>query len=181
MSEWAGWKSFVRGTPGWSGRGWNGGHGGLCRNPYALDRIPAGSSSGSGVSASANLSAVTIGTETDGSIVGPSSVNGVVGIKPTIGLISRGGVIPIAHSQDSAGPIVRTVTDAAIILGALTGVDPRDPATSASEGKFLADYTTVLDPNGLKGARIGVARGYSGFDERVDKLLEDSLDVMKKL
>jgi amidase len=180
MSEWAGWKSFVRGTPGWSGRGWDGGRGGFCRNPYALDRVPSGSSSGSGVATSANFSTATIGTETDGSIVGPSSTNGVVGIKPTIGLISRGGVIPIAHSQDSAGPIARTVADACIILGTLTGVDPLDPLTAPSAGKFLVDYTASLDPNGLKGARIGVARGYSGFDDRVDKLFENALDVMKR-
>jgi amidase len=180
LSEWAGWKSFVRGTPGWSGRGWNGGRGGFCRNPYALDRVPSGSSSGSGVSGSANLSAATIGTETDGSIVGPSSTNGIVGIKPTIGLVSRTGVVPIAHSQDSAGPMARTVIDACIILGTLTGVDPSDSLSPPSEGKFLTDYTASLDPAGLKGARIGVARGYAGFDDRVDKLFENALDAMRR-
>ena len=179
MSEWAGWKSFVRGTSGWSGRGWNGGRGGFCRNPYALDRIPGGSSSGSGVGAAASLAAAAIGSETDGSIVGPSSRNCLVGIKPTIGLVSRGGVVPISHSQDSTGPMARTVTDAAIILGTLTGIDPRDPATARSEGNSQTDYTSALDPGGLEGARIGVARDYAGFDDRVDKLLEDALDAMR--
>jgi amidase len=179
MSEWAGWKSFARGESGWSGRGWDGGRGGLCKNPYALDRTPGGSSSGSGAAASANLCALAIGTETDGSIVGPSSRNGLVGLKPTLGVISRGGVIPIAHSQDSAGPMARTVRDVALALGTMTGVDPRDPATAASRGNTLADYGTVLDPDGLAGARIGVARGYMGFDERVDALLEDALEVMR--
>lgn len=179
MSEWAGWKSFERGTPGWSGRGWNGGQGDFCRNPYALDRVPGGSSSGSGVAVAANLAAAAIGSETDGSIVGPSSRNGLVGIKPTIGLVSRGGVIPISSSQDSTGPMTRTVTDAAIILGTLTGIDPRDEKTSASEGNFIADYTVSLDPAGLNGARIGVARDYAGFDVRVDKLFEEALEVMR--
>ena len=179
MSEWAGWKSFVRGTSGWSGRGWDGGRGGICRNPFALDRSPGGSSSGSGAGCSANLAAAAIGTETDGSIVGPSSRNCLVGIKPTIGLLSRGGVIPIAHSQDSAGPMARSVRDAALILGTMTGVDPRDPMTAPSEGNALTDYTTFLDPNGLQGARIGVARGYMGFDDRVDRLFEEALDVMR--
>ena len=180
MSEWAGWKSFKRGTPGWSGRGWDGGRGGFCRNPYALNRVPGGSSAGSGVGAAANLAAATIGSETDGSIVGPSSRNCLVGIKPTIGLVSRGGVIPISHSQDSTGPMARSVADAAIILGALTGIDPRDPLTTPSQGNALTDYTQALDPDGLNGARIGVARDYAGFDDRVDVLLADALDVMKQ-
>jgi amidase len=179
MSEWAGFKSFTRGTSGWSGRGWDGGRGGICRNPYALDRSPGGSSSGSGAACNANLAAVTIGTETDGSIVGPSSRNGLVGIKPTIGLWSRGGVIPIAHSQDSAGPMARTVRDAAIVLGMVTGVDPRDPLTAPAEGRFVTDYTQFLDPAGLERARIGVARDYAGVDDRVDALLEEALDVMR--
>lgn len=179
MSEWAGWKSFERGESGWSGRGWDGGRGGLCKNPYALDRTPGGSSSGSGAAASANLCAAAIGTETDGSIVGPSSRNGLVGLKPTLGLMSRGGVIPIAHSQDSAGPMARSVRDVALMLGTMTGVDPRDPMTTASQGNTQADYTTALDPDGLSGARIGVARGYMGFDDRVDGLLEDALEVMR--
>ncbi len=179
MSEWAGFKSFQRGTSGWSGRGWDGGRGGLCKNPYSLDRTPGGSSSGSGAATAANLAAAAIGTETDGSIVGPSSRNCLVGLKPTIGLMSRGGIIPIAHSQDSAGPMARTVRDVAIMLGTMTGVDERDPLTAPSLGNSLTDYSGFCDPAGLNGARIGVARGYMGFDERVDGLLEDALDVMR--
>lgn len=173
LSEWANIRSS-HSTSGWSGRG------GLTRNPYALDRNPCGSSSGTGAGISANLAAVGIGTETDGSIVCPSSSNGLAGIKPTVGLISRAGIIPIAHSQDSAGPMCRTVRDAATLLGALTGVDPDDSATAASAGKSQIDYTQYCDPNGLKGARIGVARKYFGFNEAVDALMEQSLDVMKK-
>jgi amidase len=126
------------------------------------------------------LCAGAIGTETDGSIVCPSSSNGVAGIKPTVGLVSRSGIIPISHSQDGAGPICRTVRDAAIVLGALTGVDPRDPATSASQGKASTDYAQFCDPNGLKGARVGVARKYFGFNDAVDALMEQSLDAIKK-
>ena len=181
MSEWAGFKSFVRGTSGWSGRGWDGGRGGLCRNPYALDRSPGGSSSGSGAGCAANLCAAAVGTETDGSIVGPSSRNCLVGIKPTLGVLSRGGVIPIALSQDSAGPMARTVRDAAILLGAMAGPDPRDPASLEAAEHVHPDYTVFLDPDGLRGARIGVARGYLGFDERVDALFEEALDVMRGL
>jgi amidase len=173
LSEWANIRSS-HSTSGWSGRG------GLTRNPYALDRNPCGSSSGTGAGISANLCAVGIGTETDGSVVCPSSSNGLAGIKPTVGLISRGGIIPISHSQDTAGPMCRTVRDAAILLGALTGVDPRDSATADSQGKSQTDYTQFCDPNGLKGARIGVARKYFGFSEAVDALMEQSLDVMKK-
>jgi amidase len=173
LSEWANIRSS-HSTSGWSGRG------GLTRNPYALDRNPCGSSSGTGAGISANLAAVGIGTETDGSIVCPSSSNGLAGIKPTVGLISRAGIIPISHSQDSAGPICRTVRDAAILLGALTGVDPDDAATGASAGKSQTDYAQYCDPNGLKGARIGVARKYFGFNEAVDVLMERSLEVMKK-
>ncbi|WP_423927911.1 amidase [Candidatus Palauibacter sp.] len=179
MSEWAGWKSFEFGASGWSGRGWDGGRGGFCGNPYALDRTPGGSSSGSGAGAAANLAVAAIGSETDGSIVGPSSRNCLVGIKPTIGLHSRGGVIPIAHSQDSTGPMARTVRDAAIMLGTMVGVDPRDPLTAASAGNFLTDYTGALDPGGLNGARVGVLREYAGFDSRVDALFEEGLDVMR--
>ena len=127
----------------------------------------------------ANFCVVAIGTETDGSIVSPSSTNGIVGIKPTLGLISRAGIIPIAHSQDTAGPMARTVTDAAILLGALTGADPRDDATQSSMGKSHRDYTTFLDPNGLRGARIGVARNFFGFHERVDKVMERAIAEMK--
>jgi len=173
LSEWANIRSS-HSTSGWSGRG------GLTKNPYALDRNPCGSSSGSGAGVSANLCAAAIGTETDGSIVCPSSSNGVAGIKPTVGLVSRGGIIPISHSQDTAGPICRTVRDAAILLGALTGVDPRDLATNGSQGKSFTDYARFCDPNGLKGARIGVARKYFGFNDAVDALMEQSLDAMKK-
>lgn len=173
LSEWANIRSN-HSTSGWSGRG------GLTRNPYALDRNPCGSSSGTGAGISANLAAAGIGTETDGSIVCPSSSNGLAGIKPTVGLISRSGIIPISHSQDGAGPMCRTVRDAAILLGALTGVDPDDSATAASVGKFQTDYARFCDPNGLSGARIGVARKYFGFSDAVDALMEQSLDVMKK-
>jgi amidase len=173
LSEWANIRSS-HSTSGWSGRG------GLTKNPYALDRNPCGSSSGSGAAVSANLCAVAIGTETDGSIVCPASANGVVGIKPTVGLVSRSGIIPISQSQDTAGPLCRTVKDAAILLGALTGADPEDAATAESASKSRNDYTTFLDANGLKGARIGVARKYFGFNDAVDALMEQSLDVMKK-
>jgi amidase len=173
LSEWANIRSS-HSTSGWSGRG------GLTRNPYALDRNPCGSSSGTGAGISANLCAVGVGTETDGSIVCPSSANGLAGIKPTVGLVSRSGIIPISHTQDGAGPMCRTVRDAAILLGALTGVDPEDSATAASQGKSYSDYTQFCDPNGLKGARIGVARKYAGFSDPVDALLEQSLDVLKK-
>jgi amidase len=174
LSEWANIRSS-HSTSGWSGRG------GLTKNPYALDRNPCGSSSGTGAGISANLAAVGIGTETDGSIVCPSSANGLAGIKPTVGLVSRSGIIPISHTQDGAGPMCRTVRDAAILLGALTGVDPDDPATNASAGKSQTDYARDCDPNGLKGARIGVARKYFGFNDAVDALMDESLEVMKKL
>lgn len=173
LSEWANIRSS-HSTSGWSGRG------GLTKNPYALDRNPCGSSSGTGAGISANLAAIGIGTETDGSIVCPSSSNGLAGIKPTVGLVSRAGIIPISHSQDTAGPMCRTVRDAAILLGALTGVDPDDSATAASAGKSQTDYAQYCDPTGLKGARIGVARKYFGFNDAVDALMEQSLDVMKK-
>ena len=172
LSEWANIRSS-HSVSGWSGRG------GLTKNPYALDRNACGSSSGTGAGISANLAVVGIGTETDGSIVCPSSSNGLAGIKPTVGLVSRGGIIPISHSQDGAGPMCRTVRDAAILLGALTGVDPDDSATAASTGKSQTDYAQYCDPHGLKGARIGVARKYFGFNEAVDALMEQSLNVMK--
>jgi amidase len=171
-SEWANIRSS-HSTSGWSGRG------GLTTNPYALDRNPCGSSSGSGAGISANLCAVAIGTETDGSIVCPSSANGTVGIKPTVGLVSRSGIIPISHTQDGAGPMCRTVLDAAILLGALTGADPDDNATAASHGKSFTDYTHFLDANGLRGARIGVVRKYFGFNDAVDALMAQALDVIK--
>ena len=173
LSEWANSRSS-HSTSGWSGRG------GLTRNPYALDRNPCGSSSGTGAGISANFAAAGIGTETDGSIVCPSSANGLAGIKPTVGLLSRSGIIPIAHSQDTPGPMCRTLRDAAILLGVLTGVDPEDEATTASADKSQTDYVQFCDPNGLKGARIGVVRKYFGFNDAVDALMEQSLDALKK-
>ncbi|HEV7596448.1 MAG TPA: amidase, partial [Gemmatimonadaceae bacterium] len=173
LSEWANFRS-THSSSGWSGRG------GQARNPYVLDRNPCGSSSGTGSAVSANMCALGIGTETDGSIVCPSSVNGIVGIKPTLGLVSRAGIIPIAHSQDTAGPMARTVRDAAILLGVLAGTDPRDPATSSAGTRGLNDYTKFLDPNGLRGARIGVARTkFFGYSDVTDKLVNDAIDAMK--
>ncbi len=175
LSEWANFRSS-HSSSGWSGRG------GQCLNPYALDRSPCGSSSGSGAATAANLCAVAVGTETDGSIVCPSAAQSVVGIKPTLGLVSRAGIVPIAHSQDTAGPMARTVRDAAILLGALAGVDPRDPATQASERNGAADYTQFLDPGGLKGARIGVARAkLFGYHAATDRLVEAAIDTMRRL
>jgi amidase len=175
LSEWANFRS-THSSSGWSGRG------GQCRNPYALDRTPSGSSSGSGVAVSANLCAVAIGTETDGSIVSPSTCCGIVGIKPTLGLVSRAGIIPIAHSQDTAGPMARTVADAAILLGVLTGVDGRDAATAPSAGQARSDYTTFLDPKGLEGARLGVCRShYMGYSPAADALMEGAIDTLKRL
>jgi len=173
LSEWANFRS-TRSSSGWSGRGGQG------RNPYALDRTPCGSSSGTGGAIAANYAAAGIGTETDGSIVCPSSVNSLVGIKPTLGLVSRAGIIPIAHSQDTAGPMARTVADAAALLGALTGVDPRDPATAASRGHAHADYTRFLDPDGLRGARIGIPRkGLFGYSPHADRLAEEAIEVLR--
>ncbi len=172
LSEWANLRSS-HSTSGWSSRG------GQTRNPYALDRNPCGSSSGSAVAVAANFCAGAIGTETDGSIVCPASANSIVGIKPTLGLISRSGIIPIAHSQDTAGPMARTVSDAAILLGALTGVDPQDPVTQQSRGRSYTDYSGFLDPNGMQGARIGVARNLFGFNEKVDQIIDACIqDVM---
>ncbi len=172
LSEWANIRSS-HSSSGWSGRG------GQCRNPYALDRNPCGSSSGSGSAVSANLCAAAIGTETDGSIVCPSTANGLVGIKPTLGLVSRAGIIPIAHSQDTAGPMARTVRDAAILLAAIAGVDPRDAAT-ADAGRAPKDYASFLDEAGLRGARIGVARKFLGFHAAVDRVMEGALAEMKR-
>ena len=172
LSEWANIRS-THSTSGWSGRG------GQTKNPYALDRNPCGSSSGSGAAVSANLCVAAIGTETDGSIVCPANANGVVGIKPTVGLTSRTGIIPISHTQDGAGPLARTVRDAAIVLGTMVGVDAEDAASSLSQGKGLNDYTKFLDPKGLNGARIGVVRKYFGFSDSVDRLMEGSLSVLK--
>ncbi len=173
LSEWANIRSS-HSSSGWSGRG------GQTNNPYALDRNPCGSSSGSGAAIAASLCAVAVGTETDGSIVCPSSANGLVGIKPTLGLISRSGIIPIAHSQDTAGPMARNVRDAAVLLSALAGVDPGDDATTASAGKGAADYTKFLDPHGLRGARIGVARKYFGSNDAQDQLMDNLIAAMKR-
>lgn len=173
LSEWANFRS-THSVSGWSGRG------GLCRNPYALDRSPCGSSSGTGAGVSANFAAAGVGTETDGSIVCPSSANGLVGIKPTIGMVSRSGIIPISSTQDTAGPMCRTVTDAAILLGVLAGADATDPATQNSAGLIEADYAKFLDPNGLKGARIGVARAkFFGYSAMTDQLANDAIAAMK--
>ncbi|RMG06943.1 MAG: amidase, partial [Acidobacteria bacterium] len=169
LSEWANFRSD-NSSSGWSARG------GQTRNPYILDRNPCGSSSGSAVSVSANLCAVAIGTETDGSIVCPSSVNGIVGLKPTIGLISRSGIIPIAHSQDTAGPMTRTVADTAILLSFLAGPDANDSDTSSAKPQ---DYTRFLKKDGLKGKRLGVARQYFGRNELLDKLMEEQLQILK--
>ncbi len=173
MTEWADARS-THSSSGWSGRG------GQTRNAYALDRSPSGSSSGTGVAISTSLATIGVGTETDGSVVSPSSVSSLVGIKPTVGLVSRAGIIPISHRQDTAGPMARTVADAATLLGVLTGVDARDPATKASAGKAATDYSKYLDPNGLKGARIGVLRkGMMGFSPAADLLVDAAVAVMQ--
>jgi amidase len=181
LSEWANIRSN-HSSSGWSARG------GQTKNPYALDRNPCGSSSGSGAATAANLCAAAIGTETDGSVVCPSSANSLVGIKPSLGLVSRAGIIPIAHSQDTAGPMARTVTDAAILLDALIGTDRRDPVSkSVAEALFnyagaTRDFGTPLLPkDGLRGARLGIARKYFGFNDRVDKLMNDLIAEMKQL
>ncbi len=181
LSEWANFRGFAS-TSGWSGRG------GQCNNPYAIDRNPCGSSSGSGAAASANFAAVSIGTETDGSIVCPANANGVVGIKPTVGLVSRAGVVPISHTQDTVGPHARSVADAAALLSVIVSRTPdgRDPATGTSPlGKsgqsrpsLPADYRTFLNPDGLRGARIGVAREFEGFSPKLDAVFEDALSAM---
>ena len=173
LSEWANIRSN-HSTSGWSGRG------GQTKNPYALDRNPCGSSSGSGAAVSANLAAAAIGTETDGSIVCPSSTCGIAGIKPTVGLVSRTGIIPISHTQDTAGPMCRTLRDAAILLGALTGTDSDDPATAESREHSYTDYTQFLKEDGLRGARIGVVRRTFGFNEEVDRVMEAALETMRK-
>jgi amidase len=170
LSEWANFRS-THSVSGWSGRG------GLTHNPYALDRNPSGSSSGSGVGTAANFCALAVGSETDGSVTAPSSVNSLVGIKPTVGLIGRSGIIPISHSQDTAGPMARTVRDAAILLGALAGVDPRDPATNASAGHAETGYPKF--PRGLKGARLGVERKFFGGNAAADRVIEQCLALMK--
>ena len=174
LSEWANFRS-TKSTSGWSGRG------GLTRNPYALDRNCCGSSSGTGAAIAASFAAVGVGTETDGSIVCPSSSCGLVGIKPTLGLISRSGIIPIAHSQDTSGPMARTVTDAAILLSAMTGIDSLDAITSTSRDHAHADYTQFLDANGLRGARIGVARQHFDVNDHVKKVMDSALDTLRQL
>ena len=175
LSEWANFRSNAS-SSGWSGRGGQG------RNPYVLDRTPCGSSSGSATATAANLATVSLGTETDGSILCPASSNGVVGIKPTVGLTSRAGVIPISHSQDTVGPFARSVADATAMLGALTGIDPRDSATHGSEGKFHTDYTQFLDPNGLRGARIGIARQvYFGYSAKADTIANSAIKQLREL
>ncbi|HTK38405.1 MAG TPA: amidase [Pyrinomonadaceae bacterium] len=170
LSEWANFRS-TKSSSGWSGRG------GQTHNPYILDRNPCGSSSGSGSAIAANLAAVAVGTETDGSIICPSSTCGIVGIKPTLGLVSRSGVIPIAHSQDTAGPMARTVADAAALLSVLIGADPNDTITTQSKAE--KDYTQFLQKDGLRAAKIGVARQYFGRNDKVDKLIEPHLQVLK--
>lgn len=173
LSEWANFRS-TRSSSGWSGRGRQ------THNPYALDRNPCGSSAGSGAAVSANLCAITIGTETNGSIMCPSSSNGVVGIKPTVGLWGRSGIIPISETQDTAGPMARSVADAVALLGPLTGLDPRDERTKESEGKNYVDYSQFLNKDGLKGKRIGIMRSSFGFHEKVDKIMEESISVLEK-
>ena len=173
LSEWANFRS-TRSTSGWSSRG------GQTKNPYNLDRNPCGSSSGSGAAVAANLCAVAIGTETNGSIACPSSINGIVGIKPTVGLLSRSGIIPISKTQDTAGPMARTVRDAAIFLGVLAGIDPSDPVTSTSTGKRQPDYTVFLDANGLNGKRIGIEKSFLKGHEGVDALLQEAIAVLKR-
>ena len=175
LSEWANFRS-THSSSGWSARG------GQAVNPYALDRTPCGSSSGSASAVAANLTAASLGTETDGSILCPANANGVVGIKPTVGLTSRAGVVPIAHSQDTVGPFGRTVADATAVLGAITGIDPSDLTTQASAGKAHRDYIAFLDPHGLRGARIGIAREvYFGYSEKTDAVAEAAIETLKAL
>ena len=173
LSEWANFRS-TRSTSGWSSRG------GQTKNPYILDRNPSGSSSGSGASVAANLCAVAIGTETDGSVIAPASFCGIVGIKPTVGLLSRSGIIPISATQDTAGPMARTVKDAAILLSVLTGIDAADAVTSESNGKAQKDYTKFLDTNGLKGKRLGIEKKFLEGNEGVVALYKLSIELLKK-
>jgi len=174
LSEWANFRS-TQSSSGWCARGGQG------KNPYALDRTPCGSSSGTGGAIAANYAAVGVGTETDGSIVCPSNANSLVGIKPTLGLVSRSGIIPIAHSQDTAGPMARTVTDAAILLSAMAGADPNDEATAPMRGRPQPDYTQFLDRAGLRGARIGVARRrFFGYSPEADAIVEEAIEAMRR-
>ncbi len=175
LSEWANFRS-THSSSGWSGRG------GQTKNPYALDRNPSGSSSGSGAAAAASLCAVAVGTETDGSIVSPANNNGLVGIKPTVGLVSRTGIVPISHSQDTAGPMARTVADAAIVLGVMAGTDPGDGATEDASRKGTRDYTKALDVNALKGARLGIVRKkLFGYSPTADRIADAAIADMKRL
>jgi amidase len=172
LSEWANFRS-TRSTSGWSSRGRQ------TKNPYLLDRNPSGSSAGSGSAVAANFCVVAVGTETNGSVVSPSSINGIVGIKPTVGLLSRSGIIPISKTQDTAGPMARTVKDAAILLGVMTGVDPEDAVTGESKGKLKGDYTTFLDVNGLKGKKIGIEKSFLTGHEGVVALFQEAIAVLK--
>jgi amidase len=172
LSEWANFRGFGS-SSGWSGVG------GQCRNPHILDRNPCGSSSGSAAAVAAALASVSLGTETDGSVVCPSGQSGVAGIKPTVGLTSRAGVVPISFTQDTVGVHGRSVADAATVLGALTGIDPRDPKTAGSAGNFFTDYRQFVDPNGLAGARIGVAREFTGVTTETDEVFEQAVQVMQ--
>lgn len=173
LSEWANFRS-TRSISGWSGRG------GQTRNPHALDRSPSGSSSGSAAAVAAGLCAGAIGTETDGSIVSPASSCGIVGLKPTLGLVSRSGIIPLAHSQDTAGPMTRTVRDAALLLGVLAGADPRDRATEEADRNLSRDYTRFLDADGLKGARLGFLADLRGRHPGVDRVMVEALAVLRR-
>ena len=173
LSEWANFRS-THSISGWTGRG------GLTHNPYALDRNCSGSSSGSGAAVSANLCAGAVGSETDGSIVSPASICGVVGLKPTLGLLSRAGIIPIAHSQDTAGPMTRTVRDAALMLGAMAGVDANDAATAEAKGRILADYTQGLVADGLKGARLGIVKNYMNQHSGLDAVMTEAFATLRR-
>jgi amidase len=173
LSEWANFRSS-HSSSGWSGRG------GQTRNPYALNRTPSGSSSGSAVAVAANLCAVAVGTETDGSIVSPASINGIVGLKPTVGLVSRGGIVPISHSQDTAGPMARTVRDAALLLGVMAGPDAADPASVAAAGRIESDYARFVDPDGLRGARLGIARRFFSDSAPLNSFLDERIAALKR-
>ncbi len=173
LSEWANFRS-THSSSGWSGRG------GQTHNPYALNRTPSGSSSGSAVAVAANLCAVAVGTETDGSIVSPASINGIVGLKPTVGLVSRGGIVPIAHSQDTAGPLARSVRDAAVLLGLMAGPDAADPASVVVGDRFENDYVRFLDPDGLRGARLGIARRFFADNAPLNGFLDDCITTLKR-
>ncbi len=172
LSEWANFRS-THSLSGWSGRG------GQTRNPYALNRTPSGSSSGSAVAVAANLCAVAVGTETDGSIVSPASINGIVGLKPTVGLISRRGIVPLAHSQDTAGPLARSVRDAAVLLGLMAGPDPADAASAAVGERFERDYLRYLDSDGLRGARLGIARRFFAENAPLNRFLDGCVATLK--